>query len=96
MAMLSFTSHDGGRWGLTGVDGGRVPGKFPQKRASTGGATPSRLAAVMERWSVGEVLKFGSPKVLKLWLPPVPNHPASRACTSSRYSNRKAGRAARG
>ena len=46
------------RWSSMGVDGGRVPGKFPQKRASTGGATPSRLAAAMERWSVGEVLKF--------------------------------------
>ena len=40
------------RRGSTGVDWGRVFGVFLQKRASTGGATPSRLAAVMECGSV--------------------------------------------
>ena len=59
--------------GVDGVDGGRVTGKFPQKRASTGGATPSRLAAAMER---GEVLKLGISKVLKFGLAPVPSSPA--------------------
>ena len=42
------------RRGSTGVDWGRVFGVFLQKRASTGGATPSRLAAVMERGGVGQ------------------------------------------
>ena len=39
---------------MTGVDGGREFGVFQQKRASTGGATPSRLAAAMEHGSVGQ------------------------------------------
>jgi hypothetical protein len=36
------------------VDCRRVFEKLQQKRASTGGATPSRLAAMMERGSVGQ------------------------------------------
>jgi hypothetical protein len=40
--------------GVAVVDGGRVFGVLPQRRASTGGATPSRLAAAMERDSVGQ------------------------------------------
>ena len=40
----------------------RAPGTHLQRRASTGGATPSRLAAAME---CGEFLNFGSSKVLK-------------------------------
>ena len=35
----------------------RIPGTFRQRRGSTGGATPSRLAAVMERGSVGQTFR---------------------------------------
>ena len=49
--MLSFTSLDGRRRGLMGVDGGRVFGVAPAI-ARQHRATPSRLAAAMERGSV--------------------------------------------
>ena len=41
--------------GVAVVDGGRVFGVLPQRRASTGGATPSRLAAAMESGIVGQL-----------------------------------------